>query len=265
MKIDLSGKRALVTGASSGIGAEAAAMFATAGAHVAVHARTLARAGETVEKIVAEGGQAFAVEADLTDTSAINSMCDKTIKTLGGIDIVLNNAGYYTPGTVVDATDDLWQKTIMINLTAPTLITKLTVPVMIEQGTGGRQLYTSSVSAIMAEYQGSAYCASKAGLNAMARCLAAEVGKHGITVNTINPGWVDTPMARKAFENMKEQGQSLENLIEESMSDNLLGVVIKPVDIAGMATYLASEYGRCITGQDINVCTGLSLVRYGGE
>ena len=72
-------------------------------------------------------------------------------------------------------------------------------------------------------------------------------------------------MARKAFEDMKEQGQSLENLIEESMSDNVLGVVIKPVDIAGMATYLASDYGRCITGQDINVCTGLSLVRYGGE
>lgn len=263
MYIDLSGKRALVTGASSGIGAAIAETFAASGARIAVHARTRMKAAATVEKIKAAGGQAFAVEADLTDSSTIETMCKAAISGLGGIDIVMNNAGIYIPAAVVDTGGDIWQKTMAVNLMAPSLITRLTVPIMIEQGTGGRQLYISSVSAIMAEVSGGAYCASKAGLNSLVRCLAVEVGQYGITANSINPGWVDTPMARKAFEDIKEEGQSLEKLIEESMSDNILGVVIKPADIAGMAAYLASEAGRCITGQEINICAGLSLVRYG--
>ena len=263
MNIDLSGKRALVTGASSGIGAAIAGVFADSGAHVAVHARTLAKAEATVEQIKAGGGQAFAVEADLMDPVAIEAMCDAGVKGLGGIDIVMNNAGLYIPEAVVEGDGDTWDKTMAVNLEAPRLITRMTLQTMLEQGTGGRQLYISSVSAIMAEVLGSAYCASKAGLNALVRCLAVEVGKYGITANSINPGWVDTPMARKAFDDMKEEGQTLEELIEESMSDNTLGVVIKPADIAGMAAYLASEHGRCITGQDINICAGLSLVRYG--
>ena len=263
MYIDLSGKRALVTGASSGIGAAVAEVFAASGAHVAVHARTPAKAGATVDRIKATGGQAFAVAADLVDSTAVEAMVKAAIKGLGGIDIVMNNAGIYIPETVVDYDEDTWQKTVTINLKAPSLITRLTVPTMIEQGRGGRQLYVSSVSAIMAEVSGSAYCASKAGLNSLVRCLAVEVGQYGITANSINPGWVDTPLAREAFEGMQEEGQSLEDLIEESMSDNTLGVVIKPADIAAMAAFLASESGRCITGQDINICAGLSLVRYG--
>ncbi len=263
MNIDLSGKRALVTGASSGIGAAIAEVYASSGAHVAVHARTLAKAEATVEKIKAAGGQAFAVEADLIDSMAIEAMCDAAIRGLGGIDIVMNNAGLYIPEAVVEGGGDTWDKTMAVNLDAPRFITRITLQTMIEQGAGGRQLYISSVSAIMAEVLGSAYCASKAGLNALVRCLAVEVGQYGITANSINPGWVDTPMARKAFEDMKEEGQSLEDLIEESMGENTLGVVIKPADIAGMAAYLASEHGRCITGQEINICAGLSLVRYG--
>ena len=263
MNIDLSSKRALVTGASSGIGAAIAEVFAASGAHVAVHARTVAKAEATIERISASGGQAFAVEADLADPAAIEAMCNAGIKGLGGIDIVVNNAGLYIPQAVVEGDGDTWHKTMAVNLEAPRLITRITLQTMIEQGTGGRQLYISSVSAIMAEVLGSAYCASKAGLNALVRCLAVEVGQYGITTNSINPGWVDTPMARKAFEDMKEEGQSLEAIIAESMSDNTLGVVIKPADIAVMAAYLASGYGRCITGQDINICAGLSLVRYG--
>ncbi|NKB39038.1 MAG: SDR family oxidoreductase [Gammaproteobacteria bacterium] len=265
MQIDLSSKHALVTGAASGIGARIAELYAECGAHVAVHARTRAKAESTVEAIKATGGKAFSVEADLMDSEAIEEMCQAAISGLGGIDIVMNNAGTYTPQAVVESDAELWRKTMAINLEAPRLITQITTNAMIEQGTGGRQLYTSSVSAIMAEVNGSAYCASKAGLNSLARCLAVEVGKHGITVNTINPGWVDTPMARKAFEDMLEEGMSLDQLIEESMSANTLGLVIKPKDIAAMAAFLASDYGRCITGQDINVCAGISLLSFGDE
>ncbi len=263
MNIDLSGKRALVTGASGGIGAAVVEIFAASGAHIAVHSRTRAQAEATVERAKSAGGRAFAVEADLMDSKAIEAMCDASIRGLGGIDIVMNNAGLYIPEAVVEGDGDTWRKTMAVNLEAPRLITRITLQTMIDQGTGGRLLYISSVSAIMAEVLGSAYCASKAGLNALVRCLAVETGQYGITANSINPGWVDTPMARKAFEDMKEEGQTLEKLIEENMSDNTLGVVIKPADIAAMAAFLASDYGRCITGQDINICAGLSLVRFG--
>ena len=156
--------------------------------------------------------------------------------------------------------EGLWRRTMAVNLSAPFLITQLTLPAMIEQGVGGRQIYTSSVSAKLAEADSTAYNASKAGLNSFVRCLALEVGKHGITANAVCPGWVDTPMARRVFEDMLEEGQSFDELYEKGMSDNPLGAVIKPADIASLAAFLASDKGRCITGQAINVCAGLCPV-----
>lgn len=256
MNIDLSGKRALVTGASSGIGAAVAEVFAASGAHVAVHARTVEKADATVGRIEGAGGRAFAVAADLQDSAALGAMCSAAIKDLGGIDIVMNNGGIYRPASVVDMRQDTWEKMITTNLTAPFLICKFMLPTMIGQGGGGRLLFTSSVSAKIAEVDSTAYNASKAGVNALVRCLALEVGKHGITVNTVCPGWVDTPMARRAFEDALEEGQSFDEFYERGMSDNPLHTVIKPIDIANMVAYLASEQGRCITAQAINVCAG---------
>ena len=260
MQVDLSGKRALVTGASSGIGAAIAELFAMSGARVAVHGRTAEKAGATVGRIAAAGGRAFAVAADLEDQAAIGHMCQAALKELGGIDIVVNNGGYFTPASVAQMGEGLWRRTMAINLSAPFLITQLTLPAMIEQGVGGRQIYTSSVSAKLAEADSTAYNASKAGLNSFVRCLALEVGKHGITANAVCPGWVDTPMARRVFEDMLEEGQSFDELYEKGMSDNPLGAVIKPADIASLAAFLASDKGRCITGQAINVCAGLCPV-----
>lgn len=262
MHIDLTGKRALVTGAASGIGEASALAFAEAGASVAVHARHIEKASLTVEKIESSGGKAFAVEADLADESAVKAMCNDAIEGLAGIDIVFNNAGVHDLADFVDSDQQVWNQIMAINLDAPRLITQLTIPVMRAQGTGGRQLYTSSLSAIMAEMQASAYCASKAALNSMARCLAIEVGQYGITVNTLNPGWVNTPMGRAGFELMQEEGRLLDNEVESGMSDNLLGIAIEPHDISAIATFLASDLGRCITGQDINVCAGMSLLSF---
>ena len=257
MHIDLSSKQALITGASSGIGAAIAEVFAASGARVAVHARTLGKAAATLERIAAAGGDAFAVEADLEDAAAVGEMCRAALRGLGGIDIVVNNGGYYAPASVVEMGEGLWRRTMATNLTAPFLVTQLTLPAMIEQGRGGRQLYTSSVSAKIAEADSTAYNASKAGVNSFVRCLALEVGRHGITANAICPGWVDTPMARNAFADMLEEGQTLDEAYAQGMGDNPLGAVIKPADIAHLAAFLASDKGRCITGQAINVCAGL--------
>jgi len=257
VNIDLSGKRALVTGAASGIGAAIAEAYAAAGAHVAVQARTRDKATPTVERIESSGGRALPVAADLSDSQAVREMCDKAIAGLGGIDIVMSNAGIYDPLKFLDLSEDDWEETLTVNLKTPALIAKLTLPVMIEQGLGGRQLFTSSISAKMAEEDGSAYCASKAGLHAMMRCMALESGMHGITVNAICPGWVDTPMARKTWESMQQDGQTIDDVYDEVRSQNMLGGMIEPVDIASMAVFLASDQARYITAQAINVCAGM--------
>lgn len=257
MKIDLSGKRALVTGAASGIGAAVAQSFAQCGAHVAVHARSLERASETVDRIRDVGGRAVAVSGNLADSVAIAALCESAVRELGGIDIVVNNSGIYAPAQFTETSEALLAETLDINLKAAFLVTKLTLPVMIDQGNGGRQIFISSISAKMAEADGSAYCASKAAINALVRCLSIEVGRFGVTANAICPGWVNTPMARRAHEAMPRDTTSLEDLYERNMRNNPLNIMIEPHDIASMATYLASDYGRCVTGQAINVCAGL--------
>jgi NAD(P)-dependent dehydrogenase (short-subunit alcohol dehydrogenase family) len=259
VNIDLSGKRALVTGAASGIGAAVAEGFAAAGAHVAVHARSVEKAGPVVERIQAAGGSALPVEADLADSEAVREMVGKAIAGLGGIDIVMSNAGIYDAQKFLDLDEDDWEQTLAVNLKTPALISKLTIPLMIEQGRGGRQLFTSSISAKMAEEDGSAYCTSKAGLHAMMRCMALESGMHGITVNAICPGWVDTPMARRAWEELREEGQSIDDVYEWVKTQNMLGGMIEPVDIANMALFLASDQARYVTGQAINVCAGVCV------
>ena len=262
MQINLTKKRALVTGASTGIGAAIAESLGECGAHVAVHARTIDKAETTVKNIKAAGGNAIAVEADLMDSTAIKNMCDTTINELNGIDIVVNNAGVHSLAEVVDTDQDTWDKIMQLNLNVPRLITQLTVPVMIKQQTGGRQIYISSLSAMMAEAEGGAYCVSKAGINSLMRCLSVEVGKHGITANAINPAWVDTPMSRKLIEQAQEGDFNLDDVVEQTMSQNILRTVIKPTDIASMVTFLASDHGRCITGQEINICAGTSLLSF---
>lgn len=256
MHIDLSDKRALVTGASSGIGAAIAEAYAAAGARVAVHARTLEKAGPTLERIQASGGRAFAVAADLEDSAAIAAMCAAALDGLGGIDIVMNNAGIAAGGRVADMDEVTWDRVMRVNLKAPFLIAKLTVAAMIAQGRGGRQLFISSTGAKIAEAEASAYNASKAGMNAFVRCFAAEVGAQGITVNAICPDWVDTPMARRDFERSLAAGESFEEVYERGMRDNMQHTMIEPVDVANLAVYLASDQARRITGQAINVCAG---------
>ena len=127
----LIGKRALVTGAASGIGRAIAESFAREGAQVALHARNEARASETLAAIEAEGGTAFAVAADLTDSAAIETMCAQAIERLGGIDIVMNNAGVADYKKVVDMEESFWDRIFEVNLKAPFLISKFTLPKMI--------------------------------------------------------------------------------------------------------------------------------------
>ena len=254
----LTGKRALVTGAASGIGKSIAESYAREGAVVAVQARSIERSAETLESITAEGGEAFAVAADLTDTGEIEAMCQQAIERLGGIDIVMNNAGVGEYKKVVDMEESFWDRIMDVNLKAPFLVSKYTLPAMIEQGAGGVQLFNASTNAKTADADWTAYNATKH--VGFVRCLAAEVGPQGIRVNAICPGWIDTKMAVELHEDFaREMKEPYEKVYDESMRLNMLSEIIPPQAVADMAVFLAGEGGTYVTGQAINVCAGLSV------
>lgn len=261
MNAELAGKRALVTGAASGIGRAIALAFAREGAVLAVHARSLESATAIADEILLSGASAVAVSGDLTDNSAIEDLCEKTIVDLGGIDVLVNNAGAVGKAPLSGTSEEDWDRIMQVNLKAPFLISKYLVPEMRKNPEGGRLIFNSSVAAKLPDPEGSAYNASKAGLLGFVRCLAAELGTDGITVNAICPGWVDTPMAARLHEEMYTIGSEsgFDEFFDDSMRANMLGARITPDDIAEFAVFLASDKGRFITAQAINVCAGLCL------
>ena len=261
MNAELAGKRALVTGAASGIGRAIALAFAREGAVLAVHARSLESATAIADEILLSGASAVAVSGDLTDNSAIKGLCEKTIVDLGGIDVLVNNAGAVGKAPLSGTSEEDWDRIMQVNLKAPFLISKYLVPEMRKNPEGGRLIFNSSVAAKLPDPEGSAYNASKAGLLGFVRCLAAELGTDGLTVNAICPGWVDTPMAARLHEEMYTMGpkDGFDDFFDNSMRANMLGARITPNDIAEFAVFLASDKGRFITAQAINVCAGLCL------
>jgi len=258
MKTNLKGKRALVTGAASGIGKAVSQALAAEGVAVACHARSAARLKETLAAIKAAKGKAFAVTADMEKPAEIKRMCAAAIRGLGGIDIVVNNAGVADMSPVTEMDERFWDWILDTNLKAPFLVTKYTLPTMIKQAKGGSILFTSSTNGKTADANWSAYNASKHGLIGLMRCLAAEVGKHDIRVNAVCPGWVATKMADDLHRKMAEEAnRPFEEVYDESMRFNMLRALIPAEDEADMYVYLASERGRAISGQAINVCGGL--------
>ena len=258
MGSQLQGTRALVTGAASGMGRAIAQAFAREGAHVAVHARSIERARETLDGISAAGGNAFAVAADLADTAQIRRMCGEALERLGGIDCIVNNAGVADTASVIEMEEPFWDRVLSVNLKAPFLVCKHTLPRMLEQGRGGTVIFIASTNGKTADAGWSAYNSSKHGLLGLMRCLAAEVGRQQVRVNAICPGWIETKMAVALHEKMAREAQrSFEAVYDESMRFNMMKALIPAEDVAEMALFLASDRGRYITGQSINVDAGL--------
>ena len=260
MSKPLSGKRALVTGAASGIGQAAAIALAAAGAKVAVHARSSERAKDTLAAIESNGDAGIFIGADLMQADQVREMCDAARAALGGIDVVVHNAGIAEKAPVLETEEDMWDRTMFLNVKVPYLVTQQTLPAMIEAG-GGRQIYISSIAGKLAEPIGSAYVTSKAALLAYMRCVAADMGKHGITSNAICPGWTDTPMAQRLHEEMPgaDDAGSFQEFYEADMRSNMLGALIAPSNIADAVVFLAGPGAGCVTAQALNVDGGLCL------
>jgi NAD(P)-dependent dehydrogenase (short-subunit alcohol dehydrogenase family) len=250
----LSGKVAIVTGASSGIGRATAKLFAKEGAKVVVGARREAELAELVREIKAEGGEALALAGDVQSESYAKALVDAAVKKFGRLDIAFNNAGTGGPvGPTTEVAEKDWTSTLAVNLTSAFLSAKHQIPAMLKQG-GGSVIFTSTFVGYTVAFPGvAAYAASKAGLIGLTQSLAAEYGPQNIRVNAVLPGAVDTPMYHK-MNDTPEKREWITNL-------HALKRVGTPEEIARSVLYLASDESSFVTGAAALVDGGLSITR----
>ena len=189
----LTGKVALVTGAGRGIGKAIAVLLAESGCRVVLTARSRDQVEEVESAIRSKGGAARSVPADLTRDDEIGRLVDSTREQWGGVDILINNAGWGKRAPVVRAKIDDWDRTLRVNLRAPMVLAHLLVPHMISKGEGA-VINIGSISGKSGEANGSAYSASKFGLIGFTQSLYEEVREYGIKVAVVLPGFVDTPL-----------------------------------------------------------------------
>lgn len=241
----LQGKKALITGAGSGIGAATASLFAEHGASVFA----VDIADGRLAKCHADNPAISCLEIDITTEGAAETIIEQAVTALGGLDIVMNNAGIGYFAKVEDTTDKIWQRTMDINLNVPFKICQLAVPHLKQCG-HGRIINVASVMSKMADTGLTAYAASKAGIAGMTRNLALELGKYGITVNNILPGAIVTGMTPAL------QQENIADIWARKSPLNRLG---QPIDVAQVALFLASQDSGFVTGHDMHVDGGMLL------
>lgn len=252
----LTGKVAIITGASSGIGRATALLFAREGAKLVVTARRQSELDGLAVEIEGAGGEAVAVAGDVKDESLAKALVDTAIDRFGGLDIAFNNAGSIgETGSVSEMSLAGWRDTLDTNLTSGFLGTKYQVPAMIERG-GGSIVFSSSFVGHTVGLPGmAAYAASKAGLVGLTQVLAAELGAKGVRVNAILPGGTDTPSNPVNLPGATPETRSfLEGL-------HALKRLASPDEIARSVLYLASDASSFITGAAILVDGGISITR----
>lgn len=245
--LDLTGQVAFITGANRGIGKATAAVLHAAGANVALVARTAASLAEVADTLLASRpDSALVLPADVADEAAVNQAVAQTMTAWGRIDILVNNAGLVSPGAFDRITPADWQRILNVNLTGAFLCCRAVAPIM-QQQRAGRIINISSISAQTGGVSGGAhYAASKGGLLAMTKTLARDLAQHGITVNAIAPGQIDT---RPEFLTL-QQRQTLEKLIP-------LGRLGEPEEIAYPILFLASPMASYLTGATLDVNGGI--------
>jgi 3-oxoacyl-[acyl-carrier protein] reductase len=240
---------ALVTGASRGIGAAIARSLADAGYAVAIN---YARSGDLAEgvaaEIVASGGTALAVQADVSDADAVTAMFTIVSAELGPVTALVNNAGITDDGLLLRMGPEQWDKVLSTNLRSVYLCTRAALRPMLRKKSG-RIISVSSISGVAGNPGQSNYAASKAGIIGFTKSIAKEVGSRGITVNAVAPGFIATDMT-----------DALGDAVTQSVAQQIsLGRLGQPEEVASVVRYLASEEASYITGQTIVVDGGLAL------
>jgi 3-oxoacyl-[acyl-carrier protein] reductase len=250
--ISLADKVALVTGAGRGIGKAIAATMAKAGADVLVNDLKAEDCKQTATSIQESGRRAAIVEGDISSENSVRGIVEKGVANFGKIDILVNNAGVVGRKPVFDTEETDWDRLIDVNLKGTFLCSKHVARSMKEQGVKGRIVNISSIMGEVALPPRPAYCASKGGIIALTRDLAAELAQYGINVNSVAPGWVETDLTASYF----AQKEVHDYLIERIP----LRRFCQPEEIANVVCFVSSEYGRYITGQVIFVDGGWTAI-----
>ncbi|HTR02340.1 MAG TPA: SDR family NAD(P)-dependent oxidoreductase [Thermoanaerobaculia bacterium] len=245
----LSGKVAFVTGASRGIGESIARRFAAEGARVVLAARDRAACERHAEELRGQGREAVAALCDVTDRGSIALAIATAVARWGRLDVLVNNAGLGGPTPLDDPEDARWDAIVATNLTAVFRVTREASPFLPE---GGRVINLSSVLGRFGVAGYGAYAATKHGVIGLTRSLALELAPRRITVNAICPGWVETEMGRTGF--ARFGGEEKGRAAAAAMAP--LGRVLDPDEVAGLASYLASDDARSLTGQAIVIDGG---------
>jgi len=245
----IKGKRVLVTGSSDGIGKAIAIRLANEGADVVINYRSNSdSAQKIVSEIVALGSKSTAIMADVSDSNQVNGLIKSAIDFMGGIDILINNAGVTRDNLILRMSEDDWDFVIDSNLKSAFLCTKAVLPQMLKQRSG-RIVNISSIVGLNGNPGQANYTSSKAGLIGLTKTTAKEVASRSITVNAIAPGFIGTKMV---------EGLSPE-VLKEIEKRVALGRLGNTEDVAGTVAFLVSEDASYITGQVISVDGGLVL------
>jgi NAD(P)-dependent dehydrogenase (short-subunit alcohol dehydrogenase family) len=250
---------AIITGAGRGIGKAIAMEFAKQGATIVAAARTLQEVQQTANEIEQNGGQAIAVQTDISKKEDVQKLIAMAEKKFEKIDVMVCNASVFESVPFLKMEDKIWHELLNVNLTGTYYCIKEVLPIMIKNNYG-RIITIASIIGKMGLPFYAAYSASKHGIIGLTKCVAREVGKTGITVNAICPGMVNTSMK----DQFVKSDSSHIGMTEEKYIDFLKhfvpqGRFLEPTEIAGLAAYIASKNTYGMTGQAVNFCGGAGV------
>ena len=240
--MDFAGKVGIVTGGTSGIGRDAAILFAKEGAKVVVAGRREAEGSETLDLVRKAGGDGLFVKTDVSKAAEVRALVDKTVEKFARLDFAFNNAGIegkWIP--IAEQSEEDWDQTIDINLKGVWLCMKYEIQQMLKQGKGGAIVNMSSIAGLMGSAGAATHCASKHGVMGLTKSGALETARNGIRINAICPAVIETPMGERVFgaPEMRKYATSL----------HPLGRFGTPVEVAEAVVWMCSEHASFMTGQ----------------
>jgi NAD(P)-dependent dehydrogenase (short-subunit alcohol dehydrogenase family) len=254
----LARKVALITGAGAGIGRSTALLFAEQGAKVVVQDLKAAAAEETVQLITKAGGEAVAIGGDVTSRADAEAMVRKAVESYGRLDVLFNNAGIWRGGTILDISEEDWDRTMDVNVKGIYLVSRYAVQQMMRQE-GGSIINAASVAALRGSPMSAAYNASKGAVLLLTKCMALDFGRYGIRVNCTCPGVIETQMAEEllSYRSLGDDDRK-QALLETYEERHAVGRLGQPEDVAKVVLFLASDESSFVSGAAWQVDGGLS-------
>ena len=249
-------KTAIITGGLSGMGLAIARRLASDGTAVFVGTRSAGGPAHVRSVLGADVDQIRTAALDVRSRESIEAFVADVVKTQGGIDVLVNAAGVYKEAAVIDHPDQVWEDQIEINLSGTFRMIRAVMPHM-KRAAWGRIVNIASVAAHHGMANNAAYCASKAGLLGLGRCVSLEGAAHGITCVSISPTWVETEMFRRFIDaDVKTTGRTFEQVRAEYAKSNPQNQLVQPSEVAELAAFLVSDAARALTMEDFQINAG---------